>query len=126
MSRKTYERFKIKQEKVKALTVTVVKANHVAEAFWNNLLKPKPDPYVMLRIRTSPNSMQQTTVKSNAYDPVWNESFTFYLNDDKKNTLELTMQDSDIGKDDLMGTKQLELDDLEVDKEITKVLNIDE
>ena len=39
---------------------------------------------------------------------------------------ELTMQDSDIGKDDLMGTKQLELDDLEVDKEITKVLNMDE
>jgi hypothetical protein len=33
------------------------------------------------------NSKQQTTVKSDTYNTVWNESFTFYLNHDKKNTL---------------------------------------
>ncbi|CAB4017811.1 cytosolic phospholipase A2-like, partial [Paramuricea clavata] len=59
----------------------------------------------MLRVRTSPNSKQQTTVKSDTYNTVWNESFTFYLNHDKKNTLEVTMKDSDYGSDDMLTTK---------------------
>ena len=46
-----------------------------------------PDPFVILRVRTSPNSRQQTNTLSDTYNPVWNESFTFYLNHDKKNTL---------------------------------------
>ena len=46
-----------------------------------------PDPYVLLRVHTSPNRQQKTSVKSNTYDPVWNETFKFYLHERKKNTL---------------------------------------
>ena len=46
-----------------------------------------PDPYVILRVRTSPNAKQQTSVKRHHTNPEWNESFMFYLNPKKKNTL---------------------------------------
>jgi Ca2+-dependent lipid-binding protein len=46
-----------------------------------------PDPYVMLRVRSSPNAKQQTTTKGDDVNPVWNETFKFYLNPDKKNML---------------------------------------
>ena len=46
-----------------------------------------PDPCVKLRVSTSPNSRQQTTSKENDKNPEWNETFTFYLNAEKKNTL---------------------------------------
>lgn len=47
----------------------------------------KPDPYVMLRVRTSPNSKQRTTTKNDNVNPEWNEDFKFYLNSKKKNIL---------------------------------------
>ena len=37
---------------------------------------------------------------------------------------EVTMKDSDYGSDDMIGTQQIELDDLDVDTEITKVLKV--
>ena len=46
-----------------------------------------PDPYVMLRVRTSPNSKQRTSTKGDEVNPEWNEDFKFYLNPTKKNTL---------------------------------------
>ena len=46
-----------------------------------------PDPYVILRVRTSPNSKQRTTTKDDEVNPEWNEDFKFYLNPKKENTL---------------------------------------
>ena len=51
------------------------------------VLVDKPDPYVKLRVLTSPNSKQRTSFKPNETNPIWNESFTFYLNSEKKNIL---------------------------------------
>ena len=45
------------------------------------------DPYVILRVRTSPNSKQRTTTKDDEVNPEWNEDFKFYLNPEKENTL---------------------------------------
>ena len=42
---------------------------------------------MLLRVHTSPNRQQKTSVKSDTYDPVWNETFKFYLHEKKKNTL---------------------------------------
>jgi hypothetical protein len=39
---------------------------------------------------------------------------------------EVTMKDSDYGSDDLIGTQQVDLDDLDVDTEITKVLKVNQ
>lgn len=50
-----------------------------------------PDPYVMLRVRTSPNAKQRTSTKGDDVNPEWNEQFTFYLNPEKKNVLGMPM-----------------------------------
>jgi hypothetical protein len=39
---------------------------------------------------------------------------------------EVTMKDSDYGSDDMIGTQQVDLDDLDVDTEITKVLKVNQ
>lgn len=50
-----------------------------------------PDPYVKLRVRTSPNSKQRTSTKGDEVNPEWNEDFKFYLNPNMKNTLGKSM-----------------------------------
>ncbi|CAB3987287.1 cytosolic phospholipase A2, partial [Paramuricea clavata] len=85
-----------------------------------------PDPYVTLRVRTSPNAKQQTSVQHENIDPEWNENFLFYLNPDKKNTLELTIMDDDFGLDKTLGVQEVELDDLPVDKEVRQAVQFGE
>lgn len=46
-----------------------------------------PDPYLMLRIKTAPEGRRRTTTKDNEVNPVWNEEFTFLLDDKVENKL---------------------------------------
>ena len=46
-----------------------------------------PDPYIKLCIRTAPEGRKQTTVKDNEVNPVWNESFTFLLDEAVENIM---------------------------------------
>ena len=46
-----------------------------------------PDPYIILYIKDSPNGWQQTTVKDNDTKPIWNETFSFFLDSETDNTL---------------------------------------
>lgn len=39
-----------------------------------------PDPYVTVTIKTSPHGVQKTKHKDNDINPVWDETFKFYLN----------------------------------------------
>ena len=39
----------------------------------------RPDPYVKLFIPTAPNGRRKTTVKYDTKNPIWNETFLFYL-----------------------------------------------
>lgn len=39
-----------------------------------------PDPYVTVTIKTSPHGVQRTQHKDNDINPVWDETFKFYLN----------------------------------------------
>ena len=60
---------------------------------------------------------------------MWNNSNNLYTRIVFDNVLyfcspEVTMKDSDYGSDDMIGTQQIELDDLDVDTEITKVLKV--
>ncbi|XP_046839790.1 cytosolic phospholipase A2-like [Xenia sp. Carnegie-2017] len=147
-----YEKLKVKDENVRVLFVTVVKAQNIttwplfdacnsyAHLWLSSWVGPVyrlvkgvlpdvfdvPDPYVILRVRTSPNSKQKTTTKSNTYNPVWNETFRFYLHNEKKNTLEFAMKDSDLLFDDTIGSRSFDLDNLPHNKEITKTVEIND
>jgi Ca2+-dependent lipid-binding protein len=46
-----------------------------------------PDPYVTVSIKTSPHGTQKTKHVDNDINPVWNETFKFYLNAEIDNDL---------------------------------------
>ena len=46
-----------------------------------------PDPYLILVIRTAPEGRKTTTVKDNEINPVWNENFTFLLDEQLGNIM---------------------------------------
>ena len=69
------------------MVVSLVAAVAINTDYFFKCVDISPDPYVILRVRTSPNAKQQTSVIRDNKDPEWNENFMFYLNPDKKNTL---------------------------------------
>ena len=38
-----------------------------------------PDPYIKLRLRKSPEGRQRTRTIDNEINPVWDETFTFFM-----------------------------------------------
>ncbi|XP_058949865.2 cytosolic phospholipase A2 isoform X1 [Pocillopora verrucosa] len=79
-----------------------------------------PDPYVKLFIRTAPNGKKRTKVKNNTANPVWEETLQFYLDQNVKNILEITLMESDTLSDDLVDTKSFDLSALKIDETYQK------
>ena len=48
-----------------------------------------PDPYLILRIKTAPEGRRRTTTKDNQVNPVWNEEFEFFLDNEVENKLRM-------------------------------------
>lgn len=46
-----------------------------------------PDPYILLRLKTSPEGRRRTETKDNEVNPVWNEEFTFLIDERENNIL---------------------------------------
>ncbi|XP_066028623.1 cytosolic phospholipase A2-like [Pocillopora verrucosa] len=79
-----------------------------------------PDPYVKLYIKTASNGRKRTKVKNNTANPVWEETFQFYLDPNVKNILEITLMESDTVGDDLVDTKSFDLSALKIDETYKK------
>ncbi|XP_034967887.1 cytosolic phospholipase A2 delta-like isoform X2 [Zootoca vivipara] len=81
------------------LSVKVIQARHISSRdLWTS-----SDYYVSLRLPSASNKQMMTKVISNAGNPVWNESFHFFIQTEVKNVLELKLYDEDVvTKDDLI------------------------
>ncbi|XP_068820059.1 cytosolic phospholipase A2 delta [Capricornis sumatraensis] len=73
------------------LTVKVLEARGLG---WADLLS-EADPYVILQLTTAPGTKFKTKTVTNSSHPVWNETFTFLIQGEVKNILELTLYDED-------------------------------
>nr|AWU67131.1 putative phospholipase A2 [Crangon crangon]AWU67132.1 putative phospholipase A2 [Crangon crangon] len=62
-----------------------------------------PDPYVVLRIPGSSNSSQRTDDRDNCHNPVWNESYHFYLDPANEHTLQVKLMDANYTLDEELG-----------------------
>nr|XP_033707429.1 cytosolic phospholipase A2 delta isoform X5 [Tursiops truncatus] len=78
------------------LTVRVLEARGLG---WADLLS-EADPYVILQLPTAPGTKFKTKTVTNSSHPVWNESFTFLIQSQVKNVLELSIYDKDDFKTD--------------------------
>ncbi|XP_026939806.1 cytosolic phospholipase A2 delta isoform X4 [Sagmatias obliquidens] len=78
------------------LTVRVLEARGLG---WADLLS-EADPYVILQLPTAPGTKFKTKTVTNSNHPVWNETFTFLIQSQVKNVLELSIYDKDDFKTD--------------------------
>ncbi|XP_034351965.1 cytosolic phospholipase A2 delta [Arvicanthis niloticus] len=80
------------------LTVKVLEARNLPRA---DLLS-KADPYVTLQLPTASGRKFKTQTVTNSSHPVWNETFSFLIQSQVKNILELSVYEEDlITKDDV-------------------------
>uniref|UniRef100_A0A8C0JV38 Phospholipase A2 n=1 Tax=Canis lupus dingo TaxID=286419 RepID=A0A8C0JV38_CANLU len=73
------------------LTVRVLEARNLG---WTDLLS-QADPYVTLQLPTAPGIKFKTKTITNSSHPVWNETFSFLIQSQVKNVLELNVYDED-------------------------------
>ncbi|XP_073921846.1 cytosolic phospholipase A2 delta isoform X2 [Castor canadensis] len=74
------------------LTVTVLEARRLRRA---DLLS-ETDPYVILQLPSAPGKKFKTKTIANSSHPVWNETFSFLIQSQVKNVLELSIYDEDL------------------------------
>lgn len=80
------------------LTVRVLEARGLG---WADMLSAA-DPYVVLQLSTAPGMKFQTQTVTNSSHPVWNETFSFLIQSQVKNVLELSVYDEDsVTEDDV-------------------------
>ncbi|KAK7090826.1 cytosolic phospholipase A2-like [Littorina saxatilis] len=75
------------------LTVKVLCGRNISNGWFQDRLDT-PDPYVKLRVKTAPEGRQRTRTIDDSINPVWNETFTFFLAFSEENVLELTLMEA--------------------------------
>uniref|UniRef100_A0A1I8HIV4 Phospholipase A2 n=1 Tax=Macrostomum lignano TaxID=282301 RepID=A0A1I8HIV4_9PLAT len=120
-----YQVFKVEQQPCQVLQVTVIKGRKITKGrLWDFI--DKPDPYVQLKIPSSPTGVKRTSCIENNSDPMWNESFTFLLDGAKENVLIISLKEANhLGLDSQYGEVYYPLGDLKMDRMIAKTFHFD-
>lgn len=78
----------------------------------------KSDPYIKLTVSSDSHEWSSTMVKDNTQEPVWNESFLFWITNPVQDKLMFKMWDKDVGNDDLISTLELPLSNFKVGQKV--------
>nr|XP_020864932.1 cytosolic phospholipase A2 delta [Phascolarctos cinereus] len=78
------------------LSVKILEARNL---FQTDLLS-EADPYVVLKLPTASGTTFKTKIVSNSNHPIWNETFSFRIQKQVKNILELKVYDADLATED--------------------------
>uniref|UniRef100_A0A8C4IT81 Phospholipase A2 n=1 Tax=Dicentrarchus labrax TaxID=13489 RepID=A0A8C4IT81_DICLA len=111
----------VEQQFSHKFTVTVVRAESVTKGALGDLLDT-PDPYVELFIPTAPESRKRTKHIDNDINPKWNETFTFILDPNQQNVLELTLMDANYVMDETLGTASYDITKLSVAENVKAIV----
>lgn len=103
-----YQIFEVLHTPCLILTVTVVRGRNITMGFQD--LYDTPDPFLKLVMKSSPEGKKWTTVKTDDPNPVWHETFTFYVNFQQANILEISLMEyNSIWFNQLVGTVYFDL-----------------
>ncbi|KAH3870513.1 hypothetical protein DPMN_033701 [Dreissena polymorpha] len=111
-----YQIFEVEHRPCLILEVKVVRGRNITLG-WRDYVDT-PDPYVKLFIRTAPEGRRQTKSRENDINPVWDENFTFLLNDTETNELEIWLMEdnSPLMYDEIVGSAKFDLGNLTRDR----------
>ncbi|XP_051278865.1 cytosolic phospholipase A2 beta isoform X4 [Dicentrarchus labrax] len=103
------------------LDVTILRAENILSTdYWS-----ESDCYVTVCLPSTSTRVYRTKTMANSKNPEWNETFTFEVNDNLENTLEMHLYDVDLLNDNLISTLKFNLSSLSVGKKETKEFIID-
>ncbi|KAK6195024.1 hypothetical protein SNE40_000542 [Patella caerulea] len=117
--------FEVKHRPPTILTIKVLKGYNITKG-WAKDLMDTPDPYVILSIKTAPNSWQKTTVKDNDINPVWDETFTFFLDPVNDNVLEISLMDANYTIDEHLCMREISLNDIPLQTKIRRKIQFND
>lgn len=105
-----YQIFEVEHRPCLILEVKVLCGRNITKG-WADYVDT-PDPYIHMTIRTAPEGRKQTTVKDNEVNPVWNESFTFLLDELEQNIMEIRLMEANYMYDEVVGILLFNLGEL--------------
>ncbi|CAH1786699.1 unnamed protein product [Owenia fusiformis] len=108
-----FQVFEVRHRACSLLYVTVKCGRNISKGSSTKDLMDTPDPYVRLRLPNSPDGRRKTMHYDNEINPKWEESFRFYLDTDKNNTLYLDLMDANVISDEVIDTQEFKLNNLE-------------
>lgn len=92
---------------MKNKTILEIKVISALQLPYNKeIIKDISDPYVKINIYGVSADMQEAetkSIKDNGFNPIWNQDFKFVINCPDLAIVKFTVNDEDIGKDDLLG-----------------------
>ncbi|TWW58181.1 Cytosolic phospholipase A2 [Takifugu flavidus] len=103
----------VEQQFSHKFTVTVIRAQNVTKGAFGDLLDT-PDPYVELFIPTAPESRKRTKHINNDINPKWNETFSFIIDPNQQNVLEITLMDANYVMDETLGNASYDITKLHI------------
>lgn len=105
-----YQVFEVEHRPCLILQVRVLCGRNITKG-WADVWDT-PDPYLILTIRTAPEGRRTTTVKDNEINPVWNEDFTFLLDEALENVMEIRLMEANYMVDEIVGTATFNVGEL--------------
>ncbi|GFN74045.1 cullin-3, partial [Plakobranchus ocellatus] len=103
-----YQIFEVLHTPCLILTVTVIRGRNITMGFQD--LYDTPDPFLKLVMKSSPEGKKWTTVKTDQTNPIWNETFTFFVNFQQANVLEINLMEyNSLWFNQLVGTVYFDL-----------------
>ncbi|XP_056292174.1 cytosolic phospholipase A2 zeta [Pseudoliparis swirei] len=104
------------------LSVTILRAENIFSTdYWS-----QSDCYVTVCLPSTSPQIYRTKVVANSKSPEWNDTFTFKVDDDLKNTLEVNLYDEDpLKSDNLISSLKLDVNSQTMGKKETKEFIMD-
>ncbi|XP_045107794.1 cytosolic phospholipase A2-like isoform X2 [Portunus trituberculatus] len=110
-----FQVFEVQHEACDDLQITIKRGESITKGSTFQDLMDTPDPYVVLRIPGSSNSCKRTSHVDNCTNPIWDESFHFFLDPSKEYTLHVILMDANYTMDETLGEQTFTLDLLTLD-----------
>ncbi|KAL3846622.1 hypothetical protein ACJMK2_017597 [Sinanodonta woodiana] len=106
-----YQIFEVKHKGCMILTVKVLCGRKITKG-WSDAVDT-PDPYIALTIRSAPDGRKRTKTIDNEVNPVWNETFTFLLDDNVENIMEVKLKEDNYIWHQTVGEINIDINSLE-------------
>nr|XP_053651300.1 cytosolic phospholipase A2-like isoform X3 [Cherax quadricarinatus] len=98
-----FQVFEVEHEACLDLEIKIDRGESITKGSTLQDLMDTPDPYVILRIPGSSNPSKRTSHVDNCTNPLWNETFHFYLDPSKEYTLKAILMDANYTMDETLG-----------------------